>query len=166
MFKRKLPESVNLEKSLETLQGATDTILNNSWLVEFRKFLMNDKIMGFAIGVIVGNTFTDVVQAFVKLITGIIHFFGLLIFDPSHNWQWQVIPINDFVVSFLSMLLVAGSVFFFIKLLNNVWARDETEQFGYNAQYVEIKKLHDEQEKTNQLLRELIDKMADKNEVN
>lgn len=147
-----------LEKSMQNLHTATDTLMHHSLVVDFRKFLTNDKVMGFAIGVIVGNTFTDVVKSFVSLLAGIVNFFGILIFSSDHILKWQVIPISGFIQAFLSMLLIAGSVFFFVKLLNNVWARNPEEQFGYNATFVETQKLREAQEETNALLRELISK--------
>ncbi|GAK30274.1 hypothetical protein WOSG25_020710 [Weissella oryzae SG25] len=147
-----------LEKGMQSLQSATDMLMRHSLLVDFRKFLTNDKVMGFAIGVIVGNTFTDVVKSFVALLTGIINFFVVLILSPEHILKWQVIPLDNFIQSLLSMLLIAGSVFFFVKLLNNVWARNPEEQFGYNATFVETQKLRKAQEETNDLLRELIEK--------
>lgn len=150
----------NFGRSLRSIQTTTDTLMSNSWMVEFRKFITNDKVMGFAIGVIVGNTFTDVVKTFVALLAGIANFFRIWIIG-SHHLAWQVIPLANFVQSFLSMLLTAAAVFFFVKLLNTVWARDDTERFGYNASLIETRELKAEQQETNQLLRKLIQELEE-----
>ncbi|MDR3191260.1 MAG: MscL family protein [Lactobacillaceae bacterium] len=140
----------------DQITNGLDDVMNNHTVSDFRKFLTNDKVMGFAIGVVVGNTFTDVVKEFVRLLRGIITFISTLVFSDSHAVNWHVIPFADFGSALLSMLLIAGSVFFFMKVLNSVWAQDETEQFGYNATLVETKRLRKEQERTNELLEKLV----------
>ncbi len=138
------------------ITAGINEVLRNSTITDFRKFLTNDKVLGFAIGVVVGNTFTDTVKQFVALMRGIIKFISTFLFTAQHTVRWQLIPFGDFVSSVVSMLLIAGAVFVLVKILNSIWAQDETEQFGYNATLVESKMLRAEQAKTNELLAKLV----------
>ncbi|MDR3241532.1 MAG: MscL family protein [Lactobacillaceae bacterium] len=137
--------------AVNNLGGA---VMDSKIAGDFRSFLTGDRVTGFAIGVVVGNAFSSFVKNFVDLLGGIYAFIkiwlGQSIVNPS------VIPFGEFSKSFITMLLIALSVFFFIRILNTLLARNPTEKFGYNATLVETQRLRDEQIRTNELLTELI----------
>lgn len=143
-----------LSATVNRVNDLGDIVMDSALAGDFRSFLTGDRVTGFAIGVVVGNAFSNFVKDFVDLISGILQFLGIWI--QKGIWQFNVIPWANFGKSFLTMILIAGSVFFFIRILNTFIARNPTEKFGYNVNLMEIKALRQEQQGTNQLLSELI----------
>ncbi|MCM0582811.1 MscL family protein [Weissella diestrammenae] len=158
MINRKKIKSVLPDQLLDSVGAVntlSDTVMDSQIAGEFRSFLTGDKVTGFAIGVVVGNAFSSFVQNFVELLGGVYTFFKIWI--QKNTMDASVIPFGDFSKSFITMLLIAASVFFFIRILNTFLARNPTEKFGYNATLIETKRLHQEQIRTNELLASLIE---------
>jgi large conductance mechanosensitive channel len=91
-------------------------------LKEFRKFILRGNVVDLAVAVVVGAAFNSVIQSFVKdiiqpLITGVTGskkgaVQGIATFHiGSHHF---IFPWGDFVSSFISFLIIAGVVFFFV----------------------------------------------------
>lgn len=84
---------------------------------EFRKFILRGNVVDLAVGVVIGAGFNNVVQALVKdLITPIISIFG-----NSKKFSEAVFTIHgspfyygDFINVFISFLVIAAVVFFFV----------------------------------------------------
>ncbi|QIL50881.1 mechanosensitive ion channel protein MscL [Weissella coleopterorum] len=147
-----LPDQVSA--TVNRVNDLSDTVMDSALAGDFRSFLTGDRVTGFAIGVVVGNAFSSFVKDFVDLISGVLEFLGIGL--RHGTWAFSVIPWANFGKSFLTMILVAGSVFLFIRILNTFVARNPTEKFGYNGNLMEVKALRKEQQQTNQLLTELI----------
>ena len=91
-------------------------------LKEFRKFILRGNVVDLAVAVVVGAAFNSVIQSFVKdiiqpmingvtgnhsgAVQGVAHFH-----IRSHQF---IFPWGDFVSSFISFLIIASVVFFFV----------------------------------------------------
>jgi large conductance mechanosensitive channel len=82
----------------------------------FKNFVLRGNLVDLAVAVVIGAAFSTVIQAFVKdLITPLIGIFGGFSFP---NWSFtlnkSVFQVGDFINSFISFLIVAFVVFFFV----------------------------------------------------
>lgn len=148
-----------LGATIKDVNRQTNKVFSKSFykMQEFKKFLLSGSLLGTAIGVVIGASFSGFVKAFVSLIFGIFSFLTTVIFGKQHEMKWHIIPLEEFLQSLGSLLLIAGAVFFFLQLVNNILAKDKTERFGYDARLEEISQLHQEQKETNALLKQLIE---------
>lgn len=90
-------------------------------LKEFRKFILRGNVVDLAVAVVVGAAFNSVIQSFVKdiiqpMITGVTGSRGKVqgiahFHIRSHQFMF---PWGDFVSSFISFLIIASVVFFFV----------------------------------------------------
>jgi large conductance mechanosensitive channel len=93
---------------------------------EFREFVLRGNVIDLAVGVVIGAAFGSVVTAFVKdIITQLISVPGQTNFS---EWYFQVggarFLYGDFLNAFVSFLLIATVVFFFIvKPVNILMSR-------------------------------------------
>ncbi|MDB5238181.1 MAG: large conductance mechanosensitive channel protein [Candidatus Kaiserbacteria bacterium] len=100
-------------------------------LREFKQFLLRGNVVDLAVGVVVGAAFGTVVNALVKdLLTPFIAAiakvpdFSSLVFT-IHGSKFMY---GDFLNAFISFLLVASAIFFFvIKPMNVIIARSRRE---------------------------------------
>ena len=92
-------------------------------LSEFRKFVLRGNVVDLAVAVVVGAAFNSVIQSFVKdviqpLITGVTgNSKGGTVQGVAHFYiigHHFIIPWGDFVSSFISFLIIASVVFFFV----------------------------------------------------
>lgn len=87
-----------------------------STLGDFQKFLLRGNVVDLAVGVVIGAAFNGVVQEFVKdLITPLIGLFGgfdFLTWAPSIHKS--VFAIGAFINAFVSFIIVAAVVYFFV----------------------------------------------------
>lgn len=106
-------------------------------LKEFRKFILRGNVVDLAVGVVIGAAFNGVVQSFVKdLITPLVSAIsgGKTQFkDFSFTLHNQAFNYGDFVNTFISFLIVAAAVFFFVvqpinKLTELAARRKDTEE--------------------------------------
>lgn len=102
---------------------------------EFKKFAVRGNVIDLAVGVIIGGAFgkivsslvNDVIMPLVGLILGGIDFSGL---------SWKVgeaeVKYGAFLQTVVDFLVIAFSIFLFVKLLNNLHERikkqEETKQ--------------------------------------
>ncbi len=100
-------------------------------LKEFKQFLLRGNVVDLAVGVVVGAAFGTVVNALVKdILTPLIaaiykvpDFSGLTFTVNGSQFMY-----GDFINAFISFLLVATAVFFFIvKPMNVLVARSRKE---------------------------------------
>ena len=102
---------------------------------EFKKFAVRGNVIDLAVGVIIGGAFgkivsslvNDIIMPLVGLILGGIDFSGL---------SWKVgeaeVKYGAFLQTVVDFLVIAFSIFLFVKLLNNLHGRikkqEETKQ--------------------------------------
>jgi large conductance mechanosensitive channel len=83
----------------------------------FRQFILRGNVVDLAVGVVIGAAFGTVVTAFVKdFINPLI---ALLVGKPDFTGiaftiRGTAFPIGDFFTAFVSFLLIAGAVYFFV----------------------------------------------------
>jgi len=88
-----------------------------TWGTEFKQFLLRGNVIDFAVGIVVGAAFNEVVQSFVKgLLTPLIAaIFGQPDFSSlSFTINRSRFQYGLFVNALFSFLLVAFAVFFFV----------------------------------------------------
>ncbi|MCL9970367.1 large conductance mechanosensitive channel protein MscL [Anoxybacillus kestanbolensis] len=102
---------------------------------EFKKFAVRGNVIDLAVGVIIGGAFgkivsslvNDIIMPLVGLILGGVDFSGL---------SWKVgeaeVKYGAFIQTVVDFLVIAFSIFLFVKLLNNLHERikkqEETKQ--------------------------------------
>ena len=82
----------------------------------FKDFVLRGNLVDLAVAVVIGAAFSTVIQSFVKdLITPLIGIFGGFSFPSwSFTLNKSVFQVGDFINSFISFLIVAFVVFFFV----------------------------------------------------
>lgn len=97
-------------------------------LAEFKKFAMRGNVLDMAVGVIVGGAFTSIVNSLVGdifmpiigIITGGVDFSTLVI-----TLSGVSINIGNFINAIINFLLIAFSVFMFVKIINSQKKKEE-----------------------------------------
>lgn len=82
----------------------------------FKDFVLRGNLVDLAVAVVIGAAFSTVIQSFVKdLITPLIGIFGGFSFPGwSFTLNKSVFQVGDFINSFISFLIVAFVIFFFV----------------------------------------------------
>ncbi len=82
----------------------------------FKDFVLRGNLVDLAVAVVIGAAFSAVIQAFVKdLITPLIGIFGGFSFPSwSFTLNKSVFQVGDFINAFISFVIVAFVVFFFV----------------------------------------------------
>ena len=91
-------------------------------LGEFRKFILRGNVVDLAVAVVVGAAFNSVIQSLVKdiiqpMITGVTGSKKGAVQGVAHFYiasRHFIFPWGDFVSSFISFLIIASVVFFFV----------------------------------------------------
>ncbi len=100
------------------------------FIQEFKTFALRGNVLEMAVGVIIGGAFTSIVNSLVNdvftpiigMITGGIDFSSL-----SFGIGSAQIMIGNFINAVISFLLVAFSIFLFIKAINSFMKKKEEE---------------------------------------
>ena len=100
------------------------------FIEEFKAFAMRGNVLEMAVGIIIGGAFTSIVNSLVSdvftpilgIITGGIDFSSL-----SFGLGTAQIMIGNFINAAISFILVAFSVFVFIKAVNRFTKKKEEE---------------------------------------
>lgn len=92
---------------------------------EFKNFIMKGKVVDFAMGVIIGNTFSRVVSSIVSDL--IMPLFSTFIdFDHYKNFEIPIggnggaIAIGSFIDNLINLILVTFILFLFVKMVNKL----------------------------------------------
>lgn len=105
-----------------------------SWMQDFQKFIMRGNVVDMAIGVVIGASFTAIVNSLVgDIITPFIS--GLLGSDfteLSFQFREATITYGNFIQAIINFLLVALVVFFSIR-----WMIRISERMGMDASTLE-----------------------------
>lgn len=119
--------------------------------VRFKNFVARGNVLNFGIGIIIGNSFTDVINGFVDNI--VMPLLGIVLgkIDLT-QLQWQFTPdvnitYGKFIQAAINFLLIALSIFIFCILIGDDPDQIKTKDEAQKAQV----------EKTNQLLEEIRD---------
>lgn len=99
-------------------------------LKEFKEFISRGNVIDLAVGVVMGGAFSsivtslvnDMIMPFVGLIIGGIDFtnMSLKINDASINY-------GNFIQNIVNFLIIAASIFMFIKLINKISNKKKKE---------------------------------------
>lgn len=100
-------------------------------LKEFKKFISRGNVVDLAVGVVMGSAFSsivtslvnDIIMPFVGLIIGGIDFtnMSLKINDASINY-------GNFIQNIVNFLIIALSIFMFVKIINKISRKKEEEK--------------------------------------
>ncbi len=99
-----------------------------SLLQEFKKFIMRGNVIDLAVGVVMGNAFSKIVSSLVKDI--MMPIIGIII--GGHDFNNLSITVGSakimygsFIQNIIDFLIIAASIFIFIKLINVVMHKKE-----------------------------------------
>ena len=100
-------------------------------LKEFKAFAMRGNVMDLAVGVILGTAFgkivsslvADIIMPIVGLLIGGINFTRL-----SFTFGKAVVKYGVFIQTVVDFVIIAFSIFLFIKLFNKVYIREKKEE--------------------------------------
>lgn len=95
---------------------------------EFKKFALKGNVMDLAVGVVIGGAFgkivsslvADVIMPLVGLLLGGVNFKGL-----SFTFGDAVVKYGAFIQTVVDFLIIAFSIFMFIKLFNKLTFKKE-----------------------------------------
>ncbi|KMN45378.1 large conductance mechanosensitive channel protein MscL [Bacillus sp. LK2] len=98
---------------------------------EFKKFALKGNVMDLAVGVVIGGAFGkivsslvgDVIMPLIGLLLGGINFKGL-----SFTFGGAVVKYGAFIQTVVDFLIIAFSIFLFIKLFNKLTLKKEEEK--------------------------------------
>ncbi len=102
-------------------------------LKEFKEFATRGNIMDLAVGVIIGGAFqkivnslvSDIIMPFVSIITGKVDFT-----DMTFTLGNATIKYGNFITEIVNFIIIAFSIFLFIKYLNSFNKKLEKIKFG------------------------------------
>ncbi|MEH7459850.1 large conductance mechanosensitive channel protein MscL [Bacillus pseudomycoides] len=98
---------------------------------EFKKFALKGNVLDLAVGVVIGGAFGkivsslvgDVIMPLVGLLLGGVNFTGL-----SFTFGKAVVKYGVFIQTVVDFLIIAFSIFLFIKLFNKLAFKKEEEK--------------------------------------
>ncbi|MDG4983854.1 MscL family protein [Lactococcus lactis] len=114
---------------------------------EFRSFMTNDKVFGFAVGVVVGNSVTSLIKTVVTSVRGLIHILFVLIIGHWNQINLKDLRLGELFDSSVTTIIIAGIVYLIIKFMDNVWAAKPSDKFTYNPQIELLKSIDDKLDK-------------------
>ncbi|MDR0405772.1 MAG: large-conductance mechanosensitive channel protein MscL [Clostridiales bacterium] len=106
-------------------------------LEEFRKFAFKGNVADMAVGIIVGGAFGKIVSSMVSDL--IMPLFGILLGGINFSsLRWVMVPATgekpelalmygSFIQSVTDFLIIAGSIFLFIRIMNQLLKKREDE---------------------------------------
>ena len=113
------------------------------FIEEFKKFAMKGNVLDLAIGVIIGSAFgkivtslvNDIIMPLIGILTGGINFSYLKFTLKSYigNAEPVVLNIESFLNNIIDFLIIAFSIFIFIKLINKFRVENKKEDYRKKA---------------------------------
>ncbi len=103
-------------------------------LEEFKKFALRGNVVDLAVGVIIGGAFgeivtslvNDIIMPIIGLIVGRVNFTTLEYIISSRGEEPIIIKYGEFIQSAIDFLIIAFSIFMFIKFIGS-FRKKETE---------------------------------------
>ncbi len=101
-----------------------------AFIEEFKAFALRGNVLDLAVGVIIGGAFTSIVNSLVNdvftpvlgILTGGVDFSSL-----SFGFKGAQIMVGNFINAIVSFLLVAFSIFLFVKAINRLTKKAKEE---------------------------------------
>jgi large conductance mechanosensitive channel len=111
-------------------------------LKEFKKFAIKGNVVDLAVGVIIGGAFgkivtslvNDIVMPFLGLLTG-----GVDFSERSVKIEDATIKYGAFIQSIIDFVIIAFSIFLFVRFINRLKSRHEQEKHVEEAPTVDAK---------------------------
>ncbi len=111
-------------------------------LKEFKKFAIKGNVVDLAVGVIIGGAFgkivtslvNDIVMPFLGLLTG-----GVDFSERSVKIEDATIKYGAFIQSIIDFVIIAFSIFLFVRFINRLKSRHEQEKQVEEAPTVDAK---------------------------
>ncbi|TDM04182.1 large conductance mechanosensitive channel protein MscL [Macrococcus carouselicus] len=100
-----------------------------SLVKEFKEFAMKGNVLDLAVAVVIGAAFNKIVSALVESI--IMPIIALILggkTDFAKHWSYMGIKYGVFIQSIIDFLIIAASIFLFIKVLNRLTRAQPTEE--------------------------------------
>ena len=106
-----------------------------SFLKEFKTFAMRGNVVDMAVGIIIGGAFGKIVSSLVSdiimppigLLIGGVKFESLKIVLKHAHTDAVSINYGNFINTALDFLIIAFSIFLFVKLINSMKRKEETK---------------------------------------
>ena len=105
-------------------------------LEEYKKFIMRGNVLDLAVGVIIGGAFGKIVSSLVDDV--LMPVLGILMGGINFsNLKWSIVigegkPVSiaygSFIQSIVDFLIIALSIFLFIKFINSIFRKKEKEK--------------------------------------
>lgn len=109
-----------------------------NFIKEFKKFALRGNVLDMAVGVIIGGTFSkivnsmvnDIIMPIIGILTGKIDISSLQFLIPSSivGGEPVVIKYGQFLQNILNFLIIGISIFFMVKLVNKIIKKQEDEK--------------------------------------
>ena len=97
-----------------------------AWVKEFKEFALKGNVMDMAVGVIIGGAFGKIVTSLVNDVI----MPAILLISPSTTLEtlsWNGIKYGTFVQTIIDFLIISLSIFFAIRVLCKLRAKDKEE---------------------------------------
>lgn len=109
--------------------------LKPGWIDEFKAFALKGNVMDMAVGVIIGGAFgkivsslvEDIIMPLVSMLTGGTKDLANLVWQVSSEEGAAVVKYGNFCQTVLDFLIIALSIFFAIKMLCSLRAKEKEE---------------------------------------
>ncbi len=106
-----------------------------SLVSEFKEFISRGNVVDLAVGVIIGGAFgkivsslvADIIMPFISIIVGAVNFKDLSFVLKDAVGETAAVTLNYgmFIQNIFDFLIIAASIFMFIKLINNFKRKKE-----------------------------------------
>ena len=105
-------------------------------LKEFKKFALQGNVLDLAVGVIIGGAFgkivtslvNDIIMPIIGLIIGGVNFTALEYIVSTEGEEPIIIRYGEFIQSAIDFLIIAFSIFIFIKIVTSFKKKEETPE--------------------------------------
>lgn len=97
-----------------------------AWVKEFKEFALKGNVMDMAVGVIIGGAFGKIVTSLVNDVI----MPAILLVSPNTTLEtlaWNGIKYGTFVQTIIDFLIISLSIFFAIRVLCKLRAKDKEE---------------------------------------
>lgn len=102
-------------------------------LKEFKKFILRGNVLDLAVGVIIGGAFgaivtslvNDIIMPVIGLVLGGVNFTALEYIAGTKREEPIIIKYGQFIQSTIDFLIIACSIFIFIKIISSFKKKEE-----------------------------------------
>ncbi|MDF7627049.1 large-conductance mechanosensitive channel [Lactobacillaceae bacterium L1_55_11] len=144
-----------MKKESQKLRDSANAVLNsyNQKWVRFRRFIFAPYLLTFTISIVVGNSYGSAIKDMVTFFGGVYAFLVQWLFQAGHimNFDLIVTPWNGFLQSFLTLIVIAVSVYYTVSFINNSFIKEADEKWGYDQYHEDMKVLQAELKHNNEI---------------